>query len=116
MKGKENQNATKASTCARHGWLPSASGSPPPCLALSQKHCTESLIQGRNVISNTEVMLPQNKDIKTQLNIYENPYIEIFCLIVKNLPMVGTVDKTSPMCSLYNIVVLPAASNPSMTT
>lgn len=31
-------------------------------------------------------------------------------------PMVGTVVRTSPMCSLYRMVVLPAASNPSMTT
>ena len=30
--------------------------------------------------------------------------------------MVGTVLKISPMCSLYKMVVLPAASNPSMTT
>lgn len=30
--------------------------------------------------------------------------------------MVGTVLKISPMCSLYNMVVLPAASSPSMTT
>ena len=32
------------------------------------------------------------------------------------LPMVGTVLKISPMCSLYKIVVLPAASSPNMTT
>lgn len=44
-----------------------------------------------------------------------NPHIETFNLI-ENLPIVGTVDKTSPICSLYKIVVLPAASNPSMTT
>ena len=31
-------------------------------------------------------------------------------------PMVGTVLKISPMCSLYSIVVFPAASSPSMTT
>lgn len=31
-------------------------------------------------------------------------------------PMVGTVLSTSPMCSLYRIVVLPAASRPNMTT
>ena len=30
--------------------------------------------------------------------------------------MVGTVLKISPMCNLYKMVVLPAASNPSMTT
>lgn len=29
--------------------------------------------------------------------------------------MVGTVLSTSPMCSLYKMVVLPAASRPSMT-
>jgi hypothetical protein len=28
-------------------------------------------------------------------------------------PMVGTVLSTSPMCSLYNMVVLPAASSPA---
>lgn len=33
-----------------------------------------------------------------------------------HLPTVGTVERTSPMCSLYNIVVLPAASKPSITT
>jgi len=31
-------------------------------------------------------------------------------------PIVGTVDRISPMCSLYRMVVLPAASRPSMTT
>lgn len=31
-------------------------------------------------------------------------------------PIVGTVVSTSPMCSLYRMVVLPAASSPSMTT
>ena len=31
-------------------------------------------------------------------------------------PMVGTVLSTSPMCSLYKMVVLPAASRPSITT
>ena len=30
--------------------------------------------------------------------------------------MVGTVLRISPMCSLYKIVVLPAASSPNMTT
>lgn len=33
-----------------------------------------------------------------------------------NPPIVGTVDKTSPMWSLQRMVVLPAASRPSMTT
>jgi len=33
-----------------------------------------------------------------------------------DLPIVGTVDRTSPMWSLYSIVVLPAASRPSITT
>ena len=33
-----------------------------------------------------------------------------------NLPIVGTVDSTSPTCSRYRIVVLPAASSPSITT
>ena len=28
----------------------------------------------------------------------------------------GTVDRISPMCSLYRMVVFPAASKPSMTT
>ena len=28
----------------------------------------------------------------------------------------GTVLSTSPMCSLYKIVVLPAASKPNITT
>jgi hypothetical protein len=32
------------------------------------------------------------------------------------LPNVGTVLSTSPMCSLYRIVVFPAASSPSITT
>jgi hypothetical protein len=32
------------------------------------------------------------------------------------VPIVGTDDKTSPMWSLYRIVVLPAASSPSITT
>lgn len=31
-------------------------------------------------------------------------------------PMVGTVLKISPMCSLYRMVVFPAASRPSITT
>jgi len=31
-------------------------------------------------------------------------------------PIVGTVLSTSPICSLYKIVVLPAASSPNMTT
>ena len=30
--------------------------------------------------------------------------------------MVGTVDRISPICSLYRMVVFPAASKPSMTT
>ena len=34
----------------------------------------------------------------------------------KALPMVGTVLRISPMCNLYKIVVLPAASSPNMTT
>ena len=29
-----------------------------------------------------------------------------------NVPMVGTVDNTSPMCNLYKMVVFPAASRP----
>ena len=33
-----------------------------------------------------------------------------------NLPIVGTVDNTSATCSRYRIVVLPAASRPSITT
>lgn len=32
------------------------------------------------------------------------------------VPIVGTVLSTSPICSLYKIVVLPAASKPSITT
>lgn len=34
----------------------------------------------------------------------------------RNVPIVGTVDRTSPTCSRYRIVVLPAASSPSITT
>jgi len=33
-----------------------------------------------------------------------------------SIPIVGTVLSTSPICSLYKIVVLPAASRPNMTT
>lgn len=33
-----------------------------------------------------------------------------------NLPIVGTVERTSPMCSLQSMVVFPAASSPSITT
>ena len=32
------------------------------------------------------------------------------------IPIVGTVLSTSPICNLYKIVVLPAASRPNMTT
>lgn len=34
----------------------------------------------------------------------------------RRAPMVGTVLRISPMCSLYRMVVFPAASRPSMTT
>uniref|UniRef100_J3MAQ9 Uncharacterized protein n=1 Tax=Oryza brachyantha TaxID=4533 RepID=J3MAQ9_ORYBR len=32
------------------------------------------------------------------------------------LPIVGMDERTSPMCSLYSIVVFPAASSPSIRT
>lgn len=42
--------------------------------------------------------------------------LEISVASCRNLPMVGTVHKTSPTCRRYRIVVLPAASSPSITT
>lgn len=39
------------------------------------------------------------------------------CICVHRMvPIVGTVLSTSPICNLYRIVVLPAASRPNMTT
>jgi hypothetical protein len=48
--------------------------------------------------------------------ISSHPSLSLFISLIVLSPIVGTVDRISPMWSLYRMVVLPAASRPSMTT
>jgi hypothetical protein len=70
----------------------------------ANKHKTKQ-VRGYLIRSAWHITTIQHVDINKYVNYY-------MC----HLPTVGTVERTSPMCSRYNIVVFPAASRPSITT
>jgi hypothetical protein len=65
------------------------------------------MVKGKKTVyakqfSDAELTVEQKRGLSWELLVY--------------LPTVGTVDKTSPRCIRYKIVVFPAESNPSITT